>query len=295
MNRAKRGPLQTVSIYCRLSRVLCSYEVSYLARSNDPLARGIAVARATNTANREYPAVDPRGAAYDALAHLSDNENDGSSLKPLYQAPLAIAAREATNAFLGRGGERNKAWLTIAKLKGPCKTQAFLIAMTMVQIKAMMLIRVEMWKKKFEGVDSRVEFFKDLEDLGTAITGTSILDLSIAGLIEDVLVEGSFRKLSSAHAKTLSKCWNNLNEDMTSKVWLPQYGIAEADSLVLENFDEPWAPPAVTQPILRPYLSKDDTSMCLYRRAAVRSIVYTPRALRVAQILVESGFPDDRF
>ena len=272
------------------SRILSIFGIDFQVNA---LARGIAVAKATNTTNRDYPVVDPRGAAYDALAKLSD-DNDSSSLDPKYHDPLAIAAREATNAFNGRGGEKNKAWLMVSKLKGPCKTQAYLLVTTIVQIKTMMLIRVEMWKEKFEGVDSRAGFFKDLEALGIAITGKSILGLSIAGLIEDVLVEGTFRKLSSAHCRTLKQCWHNLNEDMTSKVWLPQYAIAEADSLVLENYHEPWGPPAVTQPILRPYLSKDDSSMGHYRRAAVRSVVYTPRALKVAQILVEAGFPEDR-
>lgn len=257
------------------------------------LAKGIVLANAAITVDSGYAAVDPRGAAYDALANLSDDKDNVPS-NPLYQEPLAIAARDAANAFLGRGGEKSKAWISMSKLKGPCKTQAFLIAITIVQIKAMMLIRVKMWKEKFEGANNRTNFFKDLEALGNAITGKSILGLSIAGLIEDVLVDGTFRKLSSAHANTLSQCWCNLNEDMTSKVWLPQYGIAEADSLILENPGEPWTPPAATQPILRPYLSKDDTSMCLYRRAAVRSIVYTARCLNVSEVLVESGFPKGR-
>ena len=257
------------------------------------LARGIVLADAANAAAREYAAVDPRGAAYDALANLSDDKDNAPS-NPLHQEPLAIAARKAANAFLGRGGEKSKAWISMCKLKGPCKTQAFLVAITVVQIKTIMLISVEMWKEKFEGATNRTDFFKDLEALGNAITGKSILGLSIAGLIEDVLVEGTFRKLSLAHANTLSQCWNNLNEDMTSKVWLPQYGIAEADSLILDNPSEPWTPPAVTQPIPRPYLSKDDKSMDMYRRTGVRLIVYTPRCLNVSEVLVESGYPKSR-
>lgn len=271
------------------SRVLCIFETDFQVNA---LARGIAVASATDTANREYPAVDPRGAAYDALARLNDNEKDSSSLEPLYQHPFAVAARDATNEYNGKGGEQNKAWLTVSKLKGPCKTQAFNMVVTMVEIKTLMLIRVEMWKEKFES--NRGDFFKQLEALGIAVTGKSVLVLSITELIENVLVEGTFQKLSSAQGKTLAQCWSYINEDMTSKVWLQQYGIAEADPLILDNYDEPWTPSAVTQPILRPYLSKDDKSMDMYRRAGVRLITYTSRCLNISKVLVGSGYPENR-
>ena len=255
------------------------------------LAKGIVLADASNTANAEYPAAKLRAPAYDVLAILH-SINDSTKLDPLFKHPLAIEARDATNKLLGKGGKKSKAWMKTSKLKGACKIQFALVGNLMVQIKTLMLISVDDWRAKFPG---RADFFKRLEAMCSATTGKPFLSLRITELIEETLVKGASMELSPEHERVRLEAWTNIAEDFTGKTWLPQYAIAEADPLELKNYDEPWTPPDVPQPVLRPFLSKDSQSTNVIRRSAVRSVVFTQRSLRVADVLMESGYPEERY
>lgn len=259
------------------------------------LAKGVVVARNTSQVDEDYPVVDIWGPASEALTKWNPNKkkDDDVVLDPLYQQPLAVAARNATKAYLGK--DDVEAWVGASKTPKASSTQSFVVASIVVQIKVMYLIKFSDWVREF-GKGKYAELFKSFARFGREITGNSIDDLNIVQIIECVLVKASKMDLSEEDETIELQFWRRMESDLSKKNWLEYFAIAEDDPLVLKDFDVPWAPAAPVDEVptlSRPFLSKNDRKMDFHRRAAARYISYTARALQVAYELEPLGYPGD--